>query len=244
MKQLSSILILLLLAACSMVENPAAANLVRGSGNVVSEERPVDGPFTAIALNTSGDLTVVQGAERAIVVEADDNILPHLTARIQDRTLTLGTEPGVGLQPAEPIRYTVTLPEIERLEAAASGMIESAALTGETMELEITGSGNLVIDALMANRVTTTINGSGSVTLAGEVQIQTVIIDGAGNYDGSTLLSERAIVDVGGSGDTTVWVSAHLDVTIGGSGDVLYYGDPQVEQEINGSGDLQQGEGR
>ena len=117
MEQLIFLLLsFLLLTGCVVTGN----NYVRGSGVPARESRPVDGAFTRIALQSSGDVTVVQAEPAAIEIEADDNILRHLTSAIRNGTLTLGIESGYDLQARTPIRYTITLPEIEGLKVAGS----------------------------------------------------------------------------------------------------------------------------
>lgn len=241
MKRVTFVLLsLFLLAGCGMADG----EYISGSGNVVAEERPVDGAFTEIVLANNGDVTVVQGPERAIVVEAEDNLLPYLTTEISNGTLTLATERGMLLQEREPIRYTVTLPEVERLEIAGSGDISSEQIVGEDLTLEVGGSGALLLESLTARRLETTINGSGSIALGGDVQEQEIALNGSGDYDAAELVSENATVTIAGSGTVTVWAAGALDASINGSGDLIYYGNPQVEQTVNGSGDLIAGGGR
>lgn len=241
MKQPTLVLLtLVLLTGCGMADG----EYLGGSGNVVAEDRPVAGVFRAIVLANNGDLTVVQGPERSIRVEAEDNLLPYLTTEIASGTLTLATERGMLLQPREPIRYTVTLPDVERLEIAGSGNISSEQIAGEELALEIGGSGDLLLEALTARHVEATINGSGSITVAGDVQEQEIGINGSGDYEAGELVSENATVIITGAGTVTVWTAGRLTAIINGSGDVIYYGNPQVEQTINGSGDLVAGGGR
>lgn len=234
------LLSVLLLVGCGLGDG----QLIRGSGKVVRESRPVDGAFTEIVVATSGNLTVIQGEERAIEVEAEENVLPQLTADVRNGTLTLGTKPGAMIQSTKPIRYTVTLPEIERLHVAGSGDIQSKEIVSEALALEIGGSGDVAVDALSARRLEATIDGSGSITVAGEVQQEIISINGSGNFKGQELVGENAKVDINGSGTTTLSVGRQLAANINGSGDIVYYGDPQIEEDINGSGDLVRRGGR
>lgn len=222
----------------------ADGEYLSGSGNVVVEERPIEGAFTKIILANNGDLTVIQGPERAILVEAEDNLLPHLTTEITNGTLTLATERGMILQERERIRYTVTLPEVERLEIAGSGDIGSEQIVAEELVLEIGGSGDLLLESVAARRLEVMINGSGNISVGGDVQEQEIAINGSGDYDAAELVSENATVTIAGSGTVTVWAARALDASINGSGDLIYYGKPQVQQTINGSGDLIAGGGR
>ncbi len=46
-----------------------------------TESRDVPG-FTRLALGTIGELTLVQGEEESLVIEAEDNILPLITSEV------------------------------------------------------------------------------------------------------------------------------------------------------------------
>ena len=63
--------LIVLIAASLACEIPLGINTVRGSGNVVTEEREVSG-FERVALSGVGQVIVTQGEEEALTVETDD----------------------------------------------------------------------------------------------------------------------------------------------------------------------------
>ncbi len=119
-----------------------------------------------------------------------------------------------------------------------SGALKVDTLSAADLTLTLTGSGDVDFTDLQITTLTTVINGSGTFTAAGQVESQTVQLNGSGSYYTSGLESDSAKVGVLGSGETRLWVTEKLNVTITGSGDVAYKGQASVTQTITGSGDV------
>ena len=61
-------------------------NVVRGSGILITEDRPVSG-FTAIQLDGAGRLFIVQGDSESLKIRADDNLMANLDALEEARAM-------------------------------------------------------------------------------------------------------------------------------------------------------------
>ena len=199
---------LLVLAGCSVVS---------GSGQVESETRQVSG-FTGIELSGIGEVTIEQGATEALTIEADDNVLPALTSKVEDSVLELGTKPRTTVRTRNPIRYRVTVKDLTSIELSGSGSVSGADLRANALRVDISGSG--------------------TVDLAGSADQQEVEVSGSGRYEAAELPSRSVTIEISGSGKATVAASEQLRVEISGSGTVTYSGDPQIDQSISGSGRL------
>lgn len=213
---------------------------IRGSGNVVTEERRVSG-FDRVSVTGSGRVVITQSDDESLNVEADDDLMQYIKTDVEGRTLVLGftdTPRFRTLRPSRTIVFNVTLPRVSGLTITGSGDIEADDISAEDLEIRITGSGDVEIHSLRAEDLEVRVIGSGDVDLAGYASEQDVEISGSGKYRGEDLESQIARVRVSGSGEAVVWVSDALDVRITGSGDVDYYGDPDVTQRVTGSGDV------
>lgn len=199
---------LLVLTGCSVVN---------GSGQTKSETRPVSG-FTGIELSGIGEVTIEQGDAEALTIEADDNVLPALTSEVDGSVLRLGTKPRTRVQTRNPIRYRVTVEELDRIDLSGSGTVTAVDLKLTTLDINISGSGTM--------------------DLAGSADQQEVEVSGSGRYEAARLPSRSVSIDISGSGKATVAASEQLRVDISGSGTVTYSGDPTVDQSISGSGRL------
>ena len=94
------------------------------------------------------------------------------------------------------------------------------------------------IDDLITDSVKVNISGTGTIVLSGQADVQTVIIDGAGNYQTEDLQTNTSVIKINGLGNATVWAMESLDITINGGGTVNYYGSPNVTQDITGLGNV------
>ena len=214
-----------------------ACNAVRGSGNVETEERTVS-DFSGIDLSGSGEVILTQAEVESLTIEAEDNFIPLIETEVRNGTLVIGTKENTTLMSTKPIRFLVSMPNIDNLAVSGSGEIVAESVTSDNLELDINGSGDIDIEQLTAESITADISGSGNLTLAGAVAEQRIDISGSGEYKADALESDTAVVAIGGSGKTTIWVNEVLDAEIDGSGEVNYYGSPTVNQDISGSGDV------
>lgn len=214
-------------------------NIVRGSGQVGTESRMVR-DFTEVDLAGMGTLTITQGADEGLTIEAEENLLPVLTSDVRDRRLVLGTKDGTGIRPTKPIRYDLHVKDLSAIRLSGAGDIAAAALRAERLELRTSGSGSVRIDQLKADALTARISGSGDLAVAGTTARQELTISGSGNYQAASLESSDARIVVSGNGKVAVRVADSLDVTISGAGRVDYAGAPRLTTNISGAGRVSQ----
>jgi hypothetical protein len=213
---------------------------IEGSGNVVTEARDVSG-FNAVAIGGAGVLTITVGSEEALTVTADDNLLEHIETKVEEGRLTIGRTREawrLDLRPSAPIRYDLTVVELEAIAVSGAGSVVADSLSAETFSVALSGAADLEIGRLEAQTFSVAISGAGDVTVAGRVGVQSIAVSGAGEYHGDALWSERAECSVSGSGDVTVWAESEVTAGVSGSGTVSYYGEPRVEKDVSGSGSV------
>ena len=233
---------------------------VRGSGSVDVEARPVSG-IISVRVANQGDLFITLGDEEKLVIEAEENLLEHIESKVRNGELVLETRQGVNLRPRDPIRYYLTVKELDKITVSSSGDVEAPefetdrfsiniqssgnvdldGLTVERLDVDISSSGDLWIGELSADQLDVTISSSGSLTIAdGEVEYQDISISSSGDYDGRNLKSQWAEVRLSSSGNATIRVSDELDANLSSSGDLKYIGDPSLKVRTSSSGDVTQ----
>jgi hypothetical protein len=214
-------------------------NAVRGSGDVVEEERPVSG-FSGVHLAGLGTVTIELGDQEALRIEAEDNLLEYFETGVRGGTLWIEQRDNTSLRPKEPVNFYVTAKTLDSVALSGSGGINVPPVSAERFSVDVSGSGDVAVESLVADSLEATISGSGAADIAGgEVKNQDVTISGSGEYDAREMPSARATVSVNGSGKATVWARDDLQVDISGSGDVRYVGDPTLNQSVTGSGDVE-----
>jgi hypothetical protein len=225
-----------LVAAClAGCQVPGPANVVRGSGNVRTESRTVQG-FDRVEVDGQGVLTITQGAAESLRVQAEDNLLAVLRSEVAGGRLRLGPAPGTSIAPTRPIRYDLTVTRLSAIDSTGAAEVTTSGLSADRLALTVTGSGSADLGRSTVGGLTVGITGSGGVRMAGEATSQTVTVTGSGSYAASGLSSRRAAVESTGSGDCALRVSDHLSVTVSGSGRVTYVGSPAVDRRVTGSG--------
>lgn len=211
-----------------------------GSGQVQTERR-TPGAFDAIVAAGSIDLVVRQGAQEAIELSADDNVLPLIETVVEDsrhgRSLMIRLRRGVSLTTKTPIKATVDVVRLQALTSAGSGRIQVGELKTPTLRLSLSGSGDASLQALNTETLEVRIAGSGDVRATGTAGQVKVTIAGSGDVDLLPLAADDVTISIAGSGDAKVTANKSLSATIAGSGDVVYAGSATaIRTSVAGSG--------
>ena len=232
---------------------------IKGSGNVVREERSVSG-INGVCLATSGDLEITLGDKELLFVEAEENLMEHLKCEVTDGVLTIDKKWGINLRPRKRVMFYLTVRELESIVISSSGNIKAPdfktdrfyihisssgdlelgdLILDDDLEARISSSGDIQMGKLRADRLDVHISSSGNLKIAGgEVKEQEINISSSGHYEASNLASERAKVRLSSSGDATLRVSEVLNANTSSSGDIRYFGKPQVSKRSTSSGDV------
>lgn len=232
--KIATVVLLLSPAGCSF----PGERTVAGDGHLVSQSREI-GQFNEVSVSGSGELSVAQGSEDALTIEADENLLPLIQSEVRNGSLRIGPK-DVNLRPSKSIRYELKLKNLNALEVSGSVNGETGALKTENLALRISGSGRIRVARLDAKQLSVDISGSGTTAVAGEVKRQEVRISGSGNHQAPELKCSEAAAEISGSGNATLLVNDVLMAEISGSGEVEYHGSPQVTRHVSGSGRVRQ----
>ena len=231
------VLSIFILSACQFLP---WVTVVRGSGNLTTETRPVSG-FDTIRLDGAGRLLISQGMSESLEIQAEDNLIDELTSQVEGGTLVLGYQERPwrkSILPTRPIVYTLVVTDLAKLILNGAGDIDLQSLQTDALTLEINGAGNFNITNLTADNLSVNLAGTGSITVTGVLAEQEIILDGAGSYQAGDLQTRSTAIKINGLGSGTVWATETLDISINGGGSVGYYGSPSVTQEITGLGEV------
>ncbi|MGD2042203.1 MAG: head GIN domain-containing protein [Acidimicrobiia bacterium] len=233
----STVRILTLVSLLTLIAT-ACSDIIgeRGSGDVETESREVSG-FDGIELAGQGRVEVVFGDSEALVIEAEDNLLPLLTSEVRNGVLVLGTTRNIN--PTVDIVYAVTAVSLGSVQISGSGDVLAPDVGGDDFEAEVSGSGDIFLTDMEVGDLATDIGGSGTIEVSGVAGAIDVTISGSGNVNAEALSADTATVAISGSGDAVVNVSDELDAEISGSGSIEYLGNPTVVSDVSGSGSIE-----
>lgn len=220
--------------AVSIASCKSPFGLVRGSGDIETKTVEVSG-FDEVVISGIGNLIIEQGSEESLIIEADDNILPLIEAKVFGGRLTIGMKRGFNFIPNSNIKFYLTAIDLDIISANGAGDIDGEEFSTDTLEFNISGAGDIDFN-INADKVVTKSSGAGSITLTGKVDRQEIEMSGVGKYDAEKLESKECEIDISGAGTATVNVSELLDIEISGAGNVYYTGVPKIYQEVSGVG--------
>jgi hypothetical protein len=202
--------VLLAVTGCAQVQ-------VRGSGNVVTENRNVTG-FTGVDFRGDWQLFIEQTGSESLSVTADDNILPYLTSEVRAGRLVLEDKDHANLTPTGSVIFRLTVKNLDRIELSGDGSVEAKGIRADVLRINLSGDGRVTID--------------------GEAGRQDVHLSGDGRVDAERLMVKEGRVDLSGDGHVIVTVTDKLDVNLSGDGSVEYIGNPTLTQHLSGDGSI------
>src|SRR5262245_9149335 len=75
--------------------------IIKGSGNVIQQSRPVTG-FNAVVVSGIGELSATQGGQESLTIEAEDNIAAVIESEVKDDCLYIRIKRDTNIQPTKP----------------------------------------------------------------------------------------------------------------------------------------------
>ena len=211
--------------------------VVRGSGDIVKEDREVSG-FDSVEFSGFGRVLVTQGNQESLSIEVDDNLLQYIDTDVIGGTLKIDLDDNVVPRPTDSIIFRLGVIEINAISVSGAGSFDIDDFQADNLNVDMSGAGKIDIDEIEAAELTVVVTGAGNVNISGTVKKQEIRISGVGDFNALDLESQETIVNISGAGDADVWAHDELDITISGAGSVSYYGDPVVSQSVSGLGSI------
>lgn len=203
------------------VYSSGSANVIRGSGNIVTNKRKLSA-FNNLSINITADIEYIASDSYQLELTVDDNIAPTITTTISGNTLSIDTNRSFSTQ--------------NTIRARIYG---SPALRGVIMN----GSSDVNLQEITGNSLEINLEGTGDLKAQGNVQNLNIKVSGSGNVNTKGLQADNVTITVDGSADVTVTANNKLNVSIDGVSDVTYYGHPgAIYKTIDGVGDISAGD--
>jgi hypothetical protein len=175
-------------------------------------------PFTAVDLAGSNIVAITVGGPQSVRVRADDNLLSHVTTRVDSGTLEIGETAG-RFTTTSAMRVELTVPSLTALTLSGSGVVEA--------------------NGIRTHSLAVTLSGSGITRASGLVDLLEVTVSGSGDAQLERLVAADARAIVTGSGRIQLTATDGLHASVPGSGVIVYGGDPpKVFSTVTGSGSV------
>ena len=213
---------------------------IKGSGVDVSETRTVP-DFSAGSVDFPAAVTIQQGGTQSVVVVAEDNLQPQLSARVSNGVLYIGEREigwGQRVYPTKPVQINLVAKDLQRLSLSSAGTVEVEGLSTKALGISISGAGLMTLAKLNVQNLSLEMSGVGTATADGAAEGLSLDVSGAAGFHGDNLSVQSAQVNISGMGSSTLWVVKQLTANISGSGSVSYFGSPSVYKDISGLGSI------
>ncbi len=213
----------------------------------VRERREV-GTFRSVELRYFGQVKLVRGETCGLEIEGDPDVVPKVRGEVRDGVLVLEVgenwlerlTSGLLLVANRPLRFHVSMPELDALTVTGSGEIDGAGWSGTQLRLRVSGQGEVRLSELAYDSVEAVVSGRAEMHLGGKCDEARFNISGSADVFAPELHTNRAEVRIAGQGNVEMHVAERLEVRIAGFGGVRYHGDPVVKQSISGVGSVEQ----
>ena len=202
-----------LIAACNVVTE-LAPDVVRGSGNRVSEERDVE-DFTALDVGWGMRTAVTVGPATSVVIEADDNLVSLIdTTAVDGALIVRPTEANMQLLSSGGILLKLSAPSLTAVTLSGGARADVAGINAESFS--VSGSGG------------------SRATLTGGADRLGVELSGGSRLLAAELASASAAVEASGGSQAEVAATVSLSVDLSGGSRVCYFGAPSVTADASG----------
>jgi len=184
----------------------------------VSQPREVPA-FQGVTLNTRALVVIRQGAQDSVLVEADGQVAPLISTRVENDTLVVKDLRAY----TSAARVIVTARDLRSLGAGGSVAVLAEGLSLPALSLTLGGSSNLILRAVAVRKLDLALGGSSAVKADGQVDDLSAALGGSSALHASALGARTVSLTAGGSAQAVVWALRSMSAAVGGSSSVGYY---------------------
>jgi hypothetical protein len=207
---------------------------IKGSGNVVTENRPVTEGFNAVKAGNGLEVVLEQADKAAIIVEADDNLQKHISTRIENGVLVISSDCNSFMNATKKI--TVQMPVITSVEVGSGANLNSKnTLKSGTISVKSSSGADIKI-AIEAEKAICESSSGSSIDIMGKaIELETASSAGS-SIDAEKLLSNTVTASASSGSTTDVYPLMSLKANATSGGNINYHKIPKNLNKSAGSG--------
>lgn len=230
--------VLLLLSACGK-------HRIKGEGDIITKQNDVSG-FNGVHVSAPIKVNIVVGGTTAsCFFKGQENIIQHLTAKLNGTVLEIATDiNNISFKTIEPIEANIAMPALERLKISGSSDAKvTGNIVGDAFFLTVNGAGDATIQNIQVRDCKVDISGSGDLAISsGRAEAIEYIVSGAGDIKAFGFAGKDVKASVSGAGDMEVYAETNLEAKVSGAGSITYKGAPKVNSRVSGAGSIEPAE--
>jgi len=207
---------------------------IKGSKNVVSEERDISSNFETINVQQGIQLYITQGNSTDLKVEADDNIIDILITEVKNNELKIYFEKNVYRAKAKNVYLTTD--DISAIRASSGARVKSEN-TIHTTSLNLDSSSGSSIKVDVNTKDITSESSSGSnIKIYGKTTTFSAKSSSGSSINADDLKCEEAFAKASSGANIDLYVSKKLTAKASSGGDIDYEGNPTDVNKDTSSG--------
>jgi hypothetical protein len=232
-KALGLFLVMVLLS----ISQTACGEVLRGSGDVITEEREVPF-FNEISVSGAINLFVTMSEDFSVTVEADDNIMEKIITEVSDSKLNIYTKRGFNIRNPEKMDVYVSVPQLIYLGASgATDVIIENILEGEALTINSSGASD-ISGQVNVSYLKVGCSGASDAKLSGFAGTLEVNLSGSSDMKSYELVCDHAEVDLSGASGLNITVNNSVSGSTSGASDLNVKGSATLDVASSGASSI------
>ena len=198
-------------------------NGMNGSGNIIKATRQLS-EFTSMSVSGSIKVEIKAGAVASLIVEADDNIMPHVITNVSDKNLSIKLK-GINNLRNATVRIFLVVPTLNKISTSASAEVRSAEAITNSDKISFTASsGSLINVNVGAPSISAGASSGADIILSGRTKNLSAESSSGSSVNLFGLKSENATASASSGADIDIFASIGLNASASSGAKVIYKG--------------------
>lgn len=207
---------------------------IKGSNNVVSEDRDISSNFETIKVQQGINLYLTQGNSTDINVEADDNIIGLLLTEVNNNELKVYFEKNVYRAKAKNVYLTTR--DISKIKTSSGALVKSEnTINTKSLDLDAS-SGSSIKIYLNAQEVISETSSGSNIKIEGKTNSFSASSSSGSSINADGLKTVDAYAKASSGSNIDLNVSGKLTAKASSGGDIDYEGSPTDVNKDTSSG--------
>ena len=231
-KMIVAALLAILFSSCGHSIN--LGNGIKGSGNIITETRTVNGDFKKIDGSNGIKVIVEQSENKSITVETDDNLQQHIVTKIENGVLKIESDENYNATETPVVK--VKMPVTNGLSAGSGSEISSiGTILTENLNVE-SSSGSRINISVEADAIKIESTSGSSIEVGGKaLKVETSSSSGS-TIDAQNLMANEVFSQTSSGSNTSVYPILKLEAKASSGSTISYHKIPKtiVKEESSG----------
>ncbi len=228
-----ALIVALIMSSCAFDVNFGAGK--KGNGEVVKDRREVTDDFTVVSASEGLDVFVTQGADYAISVEADENIIDLIGTDISDGKLKIHAIQNIGRATK---KVYVTLPEVTGMySSSGADLVSQGVISADKISLDASSGSDIKVE-LSADEVDADTSSGADIRISGQANLFFADASSGSDIKAKDFMVKSCHADASSGANITVNVSESLTADASSGADISYTGEASVQKKKSVSGSV------